>query len=33
MGDGSVRILSDSTSIGVLALIATRDDGKAASPN
>jgi len=33
MGDGSVRLLSDSTSLNVLALIATRDDGKAASPN
>jgi len=32
MGDGSVRFLSDSTPIGILALIATRDDGKSANP-
>jgi prepilin-type N-terminal cleavage/methylation domain-containing protein/prepilin-type processing-associated H-X9-DG protein len=31
MGDGSVRFMSDSTTIGVLALLAVRDDGVAAS--
>jgi len=28
MGDGSARMLSDSTALGVLALLATRDDGR-----
>jgi prepilin-type N-terminal cleavage/methylation domain-containing protein/prepilin-type processing-associated H-X9-DG protein len=31
MGDGSVRFLADSTPIGILALMAVRDDGKAVS--